>query len=127
VRVGTGTNQLPLQADVPMQTVIRDWERVPQSKALNDALRDLGLLRMHTAQEYLGLVQEYQQALRTYLDQRDRSGAVLPFIRQRSRRRAAEAAIQQLNALDVRRQTFRPTAKAPNTNQPPPAPAAPPT
>ena len=125
VQVRTGTNQLPLHADVPLQTVIRDWDNVRQNQALSDALRELSLLRLRIAQEYLALVQEYQHAIRTYLDQRDHSGAVIPLLRKSSRRRAADTAVQQLNALDARRQTLRPAPKPSVADQPAPPPAAP--
>ena len=125
VQVRTGTNQLPLQAEVPLQTVIRDWESVEQARALHDALRNLSLLRLRVAPEYVTLVQDYQQAIQTYLDQRDRSGAVLPFIRKSNRRRAVSTAIEQLNALDSRRDAFRPTAKGPMPSNEPAAPPQP--
>ncbi len=125
VKVRTGTNELPLHADVPLQTVIREWETVRQTQALNDSLRALELLRLRSAQEFPGLAQDYQQVIKTYLQQRDHSGAVLPLARKASRRRAMEAACRQLDVLDARRQAMRTSPKAPDAAEPPAVPAAP--
>ena len=126
VLVRTGTNELPLRADVPLQTIIREWDPVRQTQGLNQTLRALELLRSRIAQEFAGLVQDYHQAIKTYLQQRDRGGSILPFARKASRQRAMEAAVQQLDALDARRQAMRPLPKAPDAAQPPAGPAAPP-
>ena len=125
IQLRTGASQLPSQADVPLQTVIRDWDSLHQTQALNDALRELALLRLRIAQEYVPLVQEYQQSLRTYLDQRNITGAVMPAAKKTSRRRAADAAIQQLNTLDAHRQTLRPAPNPPEAGQPAPPSTAP--
>jgi hypothetical protein len=126
VQVRTGTNDLPLHARVSLQTIIRQWDTVRQTQALGDSLRELGVLRLRIAQEFVSLVQDYYAAIATYLQERDRSGSVLPFVRNASRRRAADAAVKQLDALDVRRQALRPAPKPVTTAQPPAAPAGPP-
>ena len=79
VQVRTGTNELPLHAEVTLQTMIREWDPVRQTQALNDTLRELGLLRLRIAQEYVGLVQDYSQAIEAYLQQRDRGASSSPF------------------------------------------------
>jgi hypothetical protein len=95
---------------------------VRQTQALNSALRALGLLRLRIAQEFVGLVQDYSQALQTYLRQRDHGGSILPFSRNASRRRAVETAVRQLDALDSRRAVMR---LAPKPAAATPAPAQP--
>ena len=123
VQVRTGTNELPLHAEVSLQTVIREWDPARQTQALSNTLRELGLLRLRIAQEYVGLVQDYCQAIETYLLQRDRSASNFPLTKRAGRRRAAEAAIQQLDALDARN-GMRPDAtrsRQPSTAPPPPA------
>ncbi len=126
VQVRTSTNELPLHADVPLQTIIREWDSFRQDQALNNTLRELALLRLRIAQEFVGLVQDYYQTIQTYLQARDRSGSVLPFVRRATRRRATEAAVRQLDALDARRQALRPSSKpateSPASAQPAPAP-----
>ena len=109
VQVRTGTNELPLHADVTLQTVIREWDPTRQTQALNNTLRELGLLRLRIAQEYrragAGLLpgdRNLPPATRSQL------------LRVRSTRSAppagalVEAAIQQLDALDARREALRP-------------------
>ena len=114
--VRSGTNPAPVSANIPLQTIVRDWEKVAQARALNESLGSLGQLRPRMASEFVALVQEYQQTILTYLDERDRSGAILPFLRQSSRRRVTEAAIQQLDVLDARRQALRPAVRPRETN-----------
>ena len=77
VQVRTRANELPLRAEISLQTMIREWDPIRQTQALNNTLRELGLLRLRIAQEYGGLVQDYRQAIEAYLQQRDR-GAVQP-------------------------------------------------
>jgi hypothetical protein len=122
VQVRTGTNELPLHAEVTLQKMIREWDPMRQTTALNGTLRELALLRLRIAQEYIGLVQDYAQVIETYLQQRDRGGFALPFTKRAGRRRAVEVAVQQLDALDARRIALRPAPKA-VAAAPAPAPA----
>ena len=116
--IRTRTNELPLRAEVSLQTMVRDWDFTRQTQALDNTLRELGLLRMHIAPEYAGLLQEYCQAIEAYLQQRDRGAANSPFARL-----AAEAAILRLNVLDARRMALRP-GSTPGPGSPSPAPGA---
>ncbi len=126
VQVRTRTNELPLHAEASLQTVIREWDPARQTSALSNILQALGLLRLRIAQEHVGLLQDYYQAIETYLLQRDRSASNFPLTKRAGRRRAAEAAIQQLDALDSRRMALRPDATSapasPSTTPPPPVP-----
>ncbi len=126
VLVRTATNETPLRAEVPLQTVVREWDSTRQTQALEQTLRQLELLRSRIGQQFAGLVEDYHQAIKAYMERRDRGGAVLPFTRKAGRRRAAETAIQQLDALDARRQAMRPSPKAPDVARPPSSPASPP-
>jgi hypothetical protein len=108
VQIRTSTNEMPLRASVTVQKVIREWDPVRQTQALGTMLRELGLLRLRIAQEYVGLLQDYTQTIQTYLQERDRSASRFPFTRQAGRKRAAEAAVQQLDALDATRESLRP-------------------
>ena len=108
VQVRISTNELPLHAEVSLQTIIREWDPLRQTQALGNALRELGLLRPRVAQEYVGLLQDYYQAIDAYLQQRNRSASNVPSTKRAGRRRAIEDAIQQLDALDARRMALRP-------------------
>ena len=124
VQVRTRTDELPLHAEVSLQKMIREWDPIRQTQALSNTLRELGLLRLRIAQEYVGLVQDYYQAIETYLQQRDRGASNFPFTKRAGRRRAVEVAIQQLDALDARRMALRP-GSTPVPASPSPAPPTP--
>ena len=125
VLVRAATNDSPLRADVPLQTVLREWEPQRQILAFDHALRQLELLRPRLAPELAGLVEDYSQAIKAYTQQQGRGGTVLPASRKASQQRAVEAAIQQLDALDVRRQAMLSPSLAPEA-VPLPAASAPP-
>jgi hypothetical protein len=118
VQVRTRTNELPLRSEVSLQTMIREWDPIQQTQALNDTLRELGLVRLRLAQEYTGLVQDYCQAIEAYLQQRDSGAPNSPFAGL-----AAEAAILRLDVLDARRMALRP-GWTPGPGSPSPAPGA---
>ena len=122
VQIRTSTNELPLHAEITLQTVIRDWDSARQTQALNHTLHELGMLRLRIAQGLVGLVQDYYLALETYLQQRDHTGSVLSS-KKAGRKRAIEAAIQQLNALDAQREALRPKPKPAAASQAPALPA----
>jgi hypothetical protein len=115
--VRTGTNDLPLEADVTLQTVLRDWEPERQREAIRSTLHELELLRLRTALPLVGLLDEYRQTLSNFLQDRDRTG-FLGLRRNAVQRQVAEAAIQRLDALDTRRVALRKQAPAPGSSAP---------
>jgi hypothetical protein len=117
VQIRAGTNELPSQAEITLQTVIREWGSARQTQALQNMLRELELLRQRTDPEFVGLAQDYCQTLETYLHQRDHAGSILST-KKAARKRAIEAAIQQLDALDARREALRPAPKPAAENPP---------
>jgi hypothetical protein len=123
VQVRIGADDLPLHTDLKLQTVIREWDSARQTQALMSAIHELALLRSRIAPEFVGLVLDYSQALESYLQRRDHPGSVIPFTRKAARRRAAEAAIQQLDALDARREALRLIPRPVTASQPPALPA----
>jgi hypothetical protein len=120
VQVRTRTNELPLRAEVSLQTMLREWDPLRQTQGLSSALGELRALRQHIAQEYTGLLQDYCQVIEAYLQQRDRGAANSPFAGL-----AAEAAILRLDVLDARRMALRPgPTPGPGNSSPAPAPQA---
>jgi hypothetical protein len=119
VQVRTGTDEFPMHASLKLQTVIREWDPDRQTQALTSTMREVGLLRLRIAPQFVGLVQGYCQTLQTYLQQRDHTGSILPFTKKAARQRAVETAVQQLDALDAQRDALRPVPKSAATNQPP--------
>jgi hypothetical protein len=110
VQIRLTMNELPLHSEVSLQKIILEWDPVRQTQALGNALRELGQLRQHVAQEYAGLVRDYCDVIETYLRQRDRSAANPSSAQQAAQRTPAEVALQQLDALDARRMALRPGA-----------------
>ncbi len=122
VQVRAGADELPLRAEVTLQTIIREWDPARQDQALKATVRELGLLRLRIAREYAGLAQDYSQAVETYLQQRNRAGSILSS-RRAGQQRAVEAAVRQLDALDARRLALRPAAKPAAASQAPALPS----
>lgn len=64
-------------AEIPLATVIRDWDFVRQTAALRAQIQQLELLRQRVAPELLPLADAYRRVLAEYLDQRNKTGMVL--------------------------------------------------
>jgi hypothetical protein len=111
VEVRVGTNELPLTVQVPLQTMIREWDLGRQSHALRTKLAELAAVRLRLSQELVPLADEYSRTIETYLQTREHIGFVFPFRKNTAFRRSAEAAIQQLDALDSRLVASRPAKK----------------
>jgi len=112
VQVRVGTNELPLHAEIALQTIIRDWPAERQSPALEIKTRELRVLRPRLSRELAEVVDEYCSVLELYLERLNRPGFVLPFRKHVLHRQNAEEAIQRLDLLDSRRDALRPVAGA---------------
>jgi hypothetical protein len=64
----------PAWSEVTLRQVIEWWDFKSQKAILTSVLQKLQLLRMNSSPEIVPLIQDYQQTLRTYLDQRSRTG-----------------------------------------------------
>jgi hypothetical protein len=101
---------LPLHTNVSLQSVIREWDLRPQAVTLQRKVTELELMRLRVDPAMTGLVDDYQDALRTYLQRRGlvapltsrRLGAAIPD-------RTAQETVARLNALDLRRDGLRST------------------
>ncbi|HWX21890.1 MAG TPA: hypothetical protein VN578_18475 [Candidatus Binatia bacterium] len=109
VQVRATTNELPLRAEVTLQSIIREWDHDRQTVALQSKLHEMDLLRLRLAQEFVPLFDEYRQSLVEYLQNRDKAG--LLSRKTTARRRAVDEALSQLAALDARREALRPIEK----------------
>jgi hypothetical protein len=101
VQVHAQTNQSPQYAAVRLQTIIRDWERGPQTQALQEKISQLQMLRLRVAPELYPAVDSYLSTIETYIQDRDRT-SLLPFRRQAIENQAAAEAVKRLDALDAR-------------------------
>lgn len=110
VQVRTGTNDLPLRAEVSLQTVIREWDRPHQVAALRGKLRELESLRLRLARELVPLADEYRRTLATYLEKLDQTN-IIPFRKRALQRQAVAEVLKQLDALDAERTGLRPESE----------------
>ncbi len=112
VQVHAATNQVPLGAEVTLQTVLRDWEPERQAPALEAKLRELAHLRVRVALDLAALVNEYCIVLGNYLKAGHRGSWFSRPRRSAAMERAANEAIRQLDLLDVRVNALRPVPAA---------------
>ena len=74
VEVRLRPNDLPLQTQVKLQSIISEWEYARQVPVLLQKLNHLQALRLRGSQELDGLVKEYRAALENYLQRRAKAG-----------------------------------------------------
>ncbi len=77
VHVRQEKKDLPSVADVPLTTVVREWDFARQTPILRAKLRELDGARLRMAAEYLPLVEDCRQTLTDYLAKRGQVGQVL--------------------------------------------------
>ena len=122
----TGITTQAARAEVSLQTIIREWDRMQQTQALPGKVRELDLLRSRASPDLALLAQEYCQVLEAYLQHQQWVKPITLLGPKAGLSRVAEETLQRLDALDARREALRP-AKAPLaagevTAQPAPAP-----
>lgn len=110
VDVRTRADELPLHAEVPLQTIIREWDRPRQIQSLQHKMAELDLLRLRISQSFVPLVDDYRALIQAYLRRRNPTGLSLIFGTPGNPNsdRVADQAIRQLEALDQRRAALRP-------------------
>jgi hypothetical protein len=106
VQVRAGTNDMPLRSDVPLQTIVREWDPPRQAQALKSELNDLDVLRYRLAPPLAGLADGYHQTIQTYLATKTKAGFL--HRKKSAEKRALEDVLKQLDALDARRAWLRP-------------------
>jgi hypothetical protein len=111
VQIRIGTNELPLHAEVTLQTIIGEWDPTRQTPALESKLRELQMLRPRLAHDLGPLVDDYCRTIETYVQNMNHKGFVLPFRKHALFRRNAGEALQHLDELDTRRASLRPPDK----------------
>jgi hypothetical protein len=111
VQIRIGTNELPLHAEITLQTIIRDWDPTRQTAALEGKLRELQMLRPRLAHDLDPLVDDYCRTIENYVQNLNHKGFVLPFRKHALLRRNAGEALQRLDELDTHRESLRPPDK----------------
>jgi len=107
VQIRTGTGDLPLRGNIPLQSVIREWDPVRQRQVLWSKIGELVQLRLRVAPPVVAVVDQYHQTLATYLENREKRGSIIPFRRQAALARTIEETLKQLDALDAERESLR--------------------
>src|SRR5262249_9628504 len=107
VQIRLSTTELPVPAQVRLQTILREWELARQQPVLLQKLNLLAVLRQRASQEAVRLVEDYRQTLEAYLQQRSRNGSSarktesLP-----PARLVVNEAIKRLDLLDAQREAL---------------------
>jgi len=125
IQVRTSADELPFHAQASLQNIVRDWDPVPQTLALQSKLRELETIKARISRDLFFLVEDYHKVIAAYLDNRDKTGLILGLRKKAAHRRAVVVALMQLNALDSQRLALRPAPNpaSPSTQtpaQPPP-------
>jgi hypothetical protein len=111
VQIRVGTNDLPMQAEVSLQTMIREWEQPRQAQTLRLKLSELSVLHIRVATNVAPVLDEYRQTLQIYLQKLDAAGSFPLFRKKADEDRAAQEAIARFDALDAQRGGLRPVEK----------------
>ncbi len=106
VQVRTGTNEMPLHAEVKLQTIVSEWDRARQDPALRQKQAELQMLRLRLNPELALLADDYRRALADYVQARDHGG--LPLLKKAARRHALQDTLRRLDELDARRLQLKP-------------------
>ncbi len=123
IQVRTRADEMPFHAQATLQNIIRDWDRGPQTVALQGKLRDLEAVRLRVSRDLVLLVEDYHKVIASYLHNRDKTGLLLGLRKNAAHRHATAVALMQLDALDAQRLARRPAQKPPSpSTQTQPAP-----
>jgi hypothetical protein len=105
VLVRSQTNDLPLRSDVPLQTVLRQWDLGAQYQALQVKVRELEGFQVRSAPEAAALAEEYRQLLASYLPEPNKLNGANTRKPPKPRRDAGQTVLA-LSVLDQRRANF---------------------
>ncbi len=102
--------ELPVRTEAPLQMVLRDWDATKQLQVVQEKLQALRLALPRVAPAYLELVDNYYVTLSEFAKQRSRATRAFGWMPlPASAAKAANTAIQQLDALDRQRRQLAST------------------
>ena len=102
---------MPDRAEVTLQFILREWDPMQQTPALQARLRGLEVTRLRSAPELAGLITEYVNVLGSYLRQREKVGLILTSTTRdpdAKLRILVRETVRQLDVLDARRAALKP-------------------
>jgi hypothetical protein len=102
------TNDLPLHVQVPLQTMLREWEPARQTQVFQVKVRELEAARLRLAPEFVPLLDEYCTIMRAWLQSHQQSSSGQFFKKNAELQRSTEVTIKQLDDLDARRSALKP-------------------
>jgi hypothetical protein len=115
VEVRLAAGDAPLRTEVNLQTILQLPDGIKQVEVFRQKLTALNSLRLRTAKELVGLVDDYRAALGDYLRKQATTNPFLPFRKWHGLvvNRAARELTHQLDALEIRRDALRPAPPKP--------------
>ena len=114
VRVSLNNNSLPQQTEVPLQTVIHEWDYPSQRQTLQNTVRHLHTLGLQAEQPVKALADEYRLTLQEYLEKMDKRGSARSVKRVPAVKKMIDEVVAKLNELDVKLAMLRPTTDTEN-------------
>jgi hypothetical protein len=101
----SASNNLPLRAEISLQTVINNIEPQRQVAILQEKMRELDLAQLQMAPELAVLNDQYRRALADYLNENPQA-SVSRWIKRPPARPSQRKTIERLDALDVQRRAM---------------------
>jgi hypothetical protein len=108
VQVRVSSQDIPLPTQVTLQSILAEWDFARQRPVLLQKLDLLQVLRLRASQECLGLIDDYTQTLRSYLQRRGRvRGSERKAEKSPATHLIVADTIKRLNELDSQREALR--------------------
>jgi hypothetical protein len=123
VAIRQNSLQMPARAEVPLQAIIREWDTLRQLTTFRGKRRELELVRVRVAPEFMALTDEYLRVVKEYVRQRERTSAIYANLNAMSsgQRKIALETIRELDELDANRASLRPKPEGTWSAVPPPS------
>lgn len=108
VAVYASTNEAPKETELPLATILADWEPAHQVPLLQAKLASLAYVRVRSAPSVVTVVDEYQAILRDYLSMIDIGDKAWTKRRKAAQAEASQVARNRLSDLENRVKAARP-------------------
>ncbi|HEY1661392.1 MAG TPA: hypothetical protein VGI03_03145 [Verrucomicrobiae bacterium] len=101
----TGSNNLPLHAEISLQRLISNFDSQHQAEILQEKVRELNLAQIEMAPQYAALNGQYRQILSDYLNENPRA-TVSHWVKHAPQRTRPGKVLEKLNILDAQRRAL---------------------